>query len=867
MDSTQRRYSREQLLSQRGPRSFRGQALSQVAFPLGGIGTGNVSLGGRGDLRDWEIFNRPGKGKLLPYTFFSLWCQPEGAQPVARLMERRFLPPYQHGFGIPTLLAPGLPRLAEATFTGTYPFARIDFADDQLPLRASLRAYNPFIPMNAEDSGIPVAVFKWTLTNPGFSAVQATLALSLLNAVGHNGQIAPGNRYESSFGGNLNEFVRSGDLAELRMSSTRYGKDDPRFGTLAIATSWADTTHSTRWERAGWWDDLQDFWDDFSTDGRLPDHTDADPSPAGQTDVGTLGALITLQPGESVTVPFLLAWHFPNHVNYWNGEESVAGKRLTNYYATRFGSAWEAAEHTADNLPRLEAETRAYHDTLLESTLPDAVIDAVSSQASILRTTTCLRTGDGRFHAFEGCGDNSGCCPMNCTHVWNYEQAVAHLFPELERTVRDTDFGVNTLPDGNMAFRSLLPLATEHRWAFVPAADGQMGTLLRLFREWKQSGDTEWLRHHWPRAKAALEFAWSDANPHRWDADHDGVMEGVQHNTYDIEFHGPNSMMGSWYLAALHAGAAMAQAVGEAKSAREYLALAERGARGHDALWNGEFYVHDVRPQKLADGAPPINEGKPFDGEEPRYQYAAGCLADQLLGQWFAHCVGLGYVLPEDKVRKAVESIFRHNYLPDFTQHYNCQRVYAVNDEAGLLLCTWPNGGRPKYPFPYADEVWTGIEYQVAAHLIYEGLLEEGLTIVKSLRDRHDGERRNPWDEFECGHHYARAMASWSLLLALSGYQYSAPEGRLGFAPKLEGDFRCFFTGAEGWGLYTREANRHQVALRYGTLALRSLVLPDLASDAGVTLNGAPVAGQVTDGVWRAESPLSLSAGDTLGVG
>jgi hypothetical protein len=207
----------------------------------------------------------------------------------------------------------------------------------------------------------------------------------------------------------------------------------------------------------------------------------------------------------------------------------------------------------------------------------------------------------------------------------------------------------------------------------------------------------------------------------------------------------------------------------------------------------------------------------------PRYQYGSGCLADHLLGQWFAHVVGLGYLLPEEHVRSAVRAIVRHNWRETLGEHRSCQRTYALNDEAGLLVCTWPNGGRPRYPLPYGDECWTGTEYQVAAHLIYEGLVDEGVAIVAGVRARHDGARRNPWDEVECGHHYARALSSWSLLLALSGYEYSAPERLLRFRPRAEGDFACFFSTGEGWGLYRRRGESATVELRHGSLALRTV--------------------------------------------
>ncbi len=174
-----------------------------------------------------------------------------------------------------------------------------------------------------------------------------------------------------------------------------------------------------------------------------------------------------------------------------------------------------------------------------------------------------------------------------------------------------------------------------------------------------------------------------------------------------------------------------------------------------------------------------------------------------------AHLLGLGYLLPREHVRTALESIYRHNYRRDFTDHVNTQRAYVLNDESGLLVCSWPRGGRPRVPFPYSDEVFTGIEYQVATHLIYEGLVDEGLTIVRAVRARHDGERRNPWNEVECGNHYARSMASWGLLPALSGFVCDMARNELTFAPRINAeDFRTFWSTGRAWGTYTQRRDR-----------------------------------------------------------
>lgn len=452
---------------------------------------------------------------------------------------------------------------------------------------------------------------------------------------------------------------------------------------------------------------------------------------------------------------------------------------------------------------RLEKGSRDFHDALFTSTYPEYVIDAVASNITVIRSNTCFRIEDGTFLAYEGCHDLNGSCAGTCTHVWNYAQTMAFLFPALERSARKVEFNLETDDEGWMAFRTLQIFGKE-KSDIHPATDGQLGTIIRLYREWKISGDSEFLRSVWAKATKALEFAFT-----YWDTDGDYVLDAQQHNTYDIEFYGQNSLTNSIFYAALKAGAEMADFLGEHERADMYRMALESGSKKMDELlWNGEYYI-----QILAD----INQYS--------YQYGTGCLSDQLFGQLLAHVTGLGYILPENHVKKALLAVYKHNYMESMEKHINVQRVYAINNEKGLLMCSWPSGGRPKLPFVYSDEVWTGVEYQVAAHLIYEGYIDEGLSIVKAVRSRYDGYARNVWDEIECGHHYARSLASWAVLLALSRYKCDMVKNEICFKPVINRDnFSTFWSTGEAWGVYKQKINAStgeiegEVKVLYGDL-------------------------------------------------
>lgn len=882
-------------------REFTGRDLQTIAFPIGGLGTGNITLGGRGEFREFEVFNRPNKGHSPDMTFFALWVKPEGGNPAARILERRLIPPYVGWMGFPRNQLAGVARFEEAVFKGEYPFAHLKLIDKDVPVKITLMAYNPFVPLSPEKSGMPGAVFVWTVQNPTDSLVQGAISFSMMNPIrtkDENGRV--------TFGKNLNQYIDEGQYRGIKMTTRRAAPEDLESGSLAIVTTEKDVDVQARWYRGGWWDNAHVFWDDFSADGRISQVRDSLESDPGRSDVATVSVPFDLGPGEQKVVHFYLTWFFPNRENYWNREEEVKEKKFKNHYADRFDDAWDVARSLVENHDELYEETKAFHDLLFQSTYPSYVIDALSSQMSSLKTNLVMRTEDGKFFGFEGLSDDAGCCPMNCTHVWNYEQTLAYLFPSLERTVRETDFLHNTFANGYQVFRTLVPLG-DYWWTYKPCADGQMGNIVRVFREWKMSGDTDWLKKMWPRVKAALEFAWKgvgdvdgDLSWQKerlflpWDPNKDGVMEGEQHNTYDIEYYGPNTMTGSLYLAALKASVEMATAVGEKEKADEYQKTFEQGSKKYDAtLWNGEYYIQKVEvmeglvvpehlrsPEKGCEdpactcNASPGGEKQALESGAlvPKYQYGEGCLSDQLLGQYLAHVSGLGYILDKVHVDTAITSIFAHNFKRDLSGFSNVQRVYALNDEAGLLLCSWPKGNRPALPFVYSDEVWTGIEYQVAASLIYSGHVDEGLTIVKAVRDRHSGHNRNPWDEFECGHHYARAMASWAVLLALSGFEYDGVAHAVAFAPRIsKEDFRSFWSTGSGWGGFEAHEHRVQMRVAYGNLKMSQL---GLSQDVGfrsiksIKLDGRPLSAELTtqgDRLWiNFEKAAEMKAGQEL---
>lgn len=804
------------------PRVFRESKLKMISFPLGGVGAGSLGLGGRGQLRDWEIFNRPNKGFSPSYAFPAIWVQSGTAAPIARVLESRILPPYEGEDGLGWENAPGLSRLKGATFTGEYPLAHIDFEQPDLPVRIGLDAFSPFIPHQPDDSGLPVAILRYRVHNPSAAPAKVGIAFSIDNPVqyGTSG-LGPGDRIQQS---RINEYRSDRTLCGLVMTNPGLPRNDPMQGSFALTAIPRPAMHLTwwrGWQKSAWWSSPLFFWDAFSVSGELNDE------PSDRNKVGALCQSRTIAPGQSGDFTFVLAWHFPNRTPEWCGWRAPKGQEKTvigNYYSTRFQDAWDAALYTARNLDRLEQNTRAFAKAFRESTLPAVVLEAASSNISTLASTTCFRTADGEFHGFEGSNDSVGCCYGNCTHVWNYETATAFLFPSFAQSLRKAAFGYSEDDEGGIHARQLLPDG-EMRDEII-AADGHWGQVMHAYLDWKLSGDDLFLKSMWPKVQRAISFAWVQNG---WDPGKSGVATGVQNNTYDVAFFGPNPLCGIYYLGALRAAEEMAIAAGDKETAKEYRGLFEHGRDWIDTnLFNSDFYIQQIRGYSINQIHPSLRIGTSgFNPENPQYQLGKGCLIDQLMGQYLAHVMNLGLLLSSQHVLGTLGSIYRYNYKRSLVDHNNVERTFALNDEAAIVICDYGKAARPRIPFPYFAEVMTGFEHAAAALMIYSGMVNQGFECIHNTRARYDGEKRNPWDEAECGHHYARAMASWSSVVAAGGFDYDGQHAAVVAVPRVPHQvFRCFWSNGTGWGVFSYaqadSGTRFELKVIAGKLICRS---------------------------------------------
>ena len=708
-------------------KTYEGEHLARVKMPLGGIGTGTISLSGRGSLVDWELAGHPHKGNVPRTGFtgcsthFAIRVETADGQKVARLLEGPLRKEEFEGFfGCPTDNQ-GFPRFRKAVFGVAYPLATLDLEDPAVPVGVRLEAMNPLVKGDASASGIPAALFRWKVKNPQSTPVKVSIVCSLVDVM----------------------------YVEL---------------AVEVAEGVGRITEASKVYENGWNVSVDRYWRRFLAEGTVGD---AGLGEKYRKPIRQKCVTVEIAPGEEKAIPFAIGWRCNRRFGWEERPDGLAdddSRNLGNFYATEYKSAAEAAKRLLTD-GSLEAKTIAFVNEVMASPAPDVVKEAALFNLSTLRTETCFRTADGHFYGWEGCADIKGSCFGSCTHVWGYEHALVDIWPDLARDMLDLQFGPQLSDEGWMAFRVGLPLETQARKSPLAAADGQMQCIIKACEYWKKSGDADWLRRTWPAIRRAQAFCWV---PGGWDADCDGVMEGCQHNTMDVEYFGPNPQMGFLYLAALEASAAMGEVCGDNAFAEKCRGLCARGKDWIEKnLFNGDYYEHKIVPVKgeiVKQLRHSTMGSRTLD--DPDYQLGAGCLIDQLLGEFSARAAGLPSVVDEAHAKKTLATIVaKCRKAPDDSM-FNPMRGYAMAGEESLRMAWYPQGRMPNVPFPYYVETMTGFEYVVAALLAEYGDFKGAERVVRNIRNRYDGLKRNPFNEAECGHHYARAMAAWSVLRA-----------------------------------------------------------------------------------------------------
>ncbi|MEK6780623.1 MAG: GH116 family glycosyl hydrolase [Bacteroidota bacterium] len=814
---------------------YTGEYLKRVAFPIGGLGAGMFCLEGTGSISHMSVRNRP-EIYHEPGMFAALCIK--GLKNGTKVIEgpspdwKKFgQPDSGNGSGGAVY---GLPRFHQAEFITRFPFANINLADDDLPITVTIEGWSPFIPTDADNSSLPVGALEYKFVNKGTEVIDAVFSFNSRNFM---------RKDEAK--GSIQKIANGFVLSCEETPEKPYLRGD-----FAIFTDQTETVVDHCWFRGGWFDPLTIAWEAI----RSGNMKSVEPVESGAPGA-SLFVPFKLAAGEEKKIRLMMSWYVPSS-NVRIGEDGAIeekcdpasgccnttadlgvdpekpfdGKNYKPWYSNKFWDVSKVATYFQKNYDDLKAKSQLFRDAFYASTLPPEVMEAVAANLTILKSPTVMRQFDGRLWSYEGCGDNSGCCHGSCTHVWNYAQAIPHLFPSLERTLRHTEFCEDQNAEGHQTFRAAMPIRPV-KHDFHAAADGQLGGIMKVYRDWRISGDNEWLKKMYPMVKVSMDYC-----IRTWDPRSKGVIEEPHHNTYDIEFWGPDGMCTSFYLGALSAMMQMGKFL--KKDVSSYKKLYDAGRKFMEAeLYDGEYFYQKIQTAGLNAKSPTDQSVKSYGGdysaeakellekEGPKYQYGTGCLSDGVLGAWIARMCGLEEPLDAEKTKSHLLAVHKYNLKDNLSDHANPQRPsFAMGDEGGLLLCSWPNGGKLSLPFVYSDEVWTGIEYQVASHLMLMGKIEEGLEIVRTCRDRYDGRTRNPFNEYECGHWYARALSSYGFLQSLTGVRYDAVDKTL-FVDSKIGDFTSFLSTEKGFGTVSLASGKPSLKTMYGSIQVEKVMV------------------------------------------
>jgi uncharacterized protein (DUF608 family) len=802
---------------------YSGKYLDRIAFPIGGIGAGMFCLEGTGGISHMSIHNRP-EVFNEPCMFAAISVK--GLRNGTKVLEGQV--PDWKKFGQPDSAngsggtSYGFPRFRNAKFTARFPFATIELQDDEIPLHVQVTGWSPFIPTDDDNSSLPVGAFEYSFRNTAAKKIEALFSYNSRNFMSQTNGV---NKIRAVSNG----FILSDEGAKDKLETK---------GDFAVFTDEPDTIVDHCWFRGGWWDPLTITWETIiKAEARRKDPVEKGAPGA------SLYIPLTLKPGETKVIKLMMAWYVPDtDLKYGKDPEKKVEENCTDknfsckdpfykpWYSGKFNRIEEVVNYWKTNYNDLLNKSGLFRDSFYKATLPDEVIEAIAANLAILKSPTVLRQPDGKLWCWEGCGDNSGCCAGSCTHVWNYAQAIPHLFPKLERTLRETEFFPSQDKEGHQTFRSALPIrpvATD----FYAASDGQLGGIMKIYRDWRICGDRQWMKKMYRHVTESMDYC-----IHTWDPRSTGTLEEPHHNTYDIEFWGPDGMCTGFYLGALKAISEMGKFLGE--DVEKYQSIYEKGKKALETdLYDGEYFIQKIQwkglnaPDPVAASKGAWNSDYSDEAKEllqkegPKYQYGKGCLSDGVLGVWIAEVCGLKNVVDPVKVASHLNSVYKYNFKSDLTDHSNPQRPsYALGKEGGLLLCTWPKGEMLSLPFVYSNEVWTGIEYQVASHLMIIGETEKALEIVRACRDRYDGRIRNPFDEYECGHWYARAMSSYGMIQGFTGVRYDAVTREM-FIDSRIGDFTSFISTENGFGNVGLKNGKPFLDTVYGEITVKNYVI------------------------------------------
>ena len=743
-----------------------------LGMPVGGLCAGQLYVGGDGVLWYWDIFNlghRMGERSYMdPLKFPAQPKVPNGFAIRVRSGDKTVTKRLNRN------------EIESISFRGAYPMATVDYLDPSLSVEVTLNAFSPFVPTRFSNSGFPATVMQWTVKNTSSDAVSVDFGGWLGNVVGCRKKALSASHL-------INRRVAEKGFTALQCTAEGAQlKGKPDAGTMTLALLESNGTVVPQLSD----DDLTAaLFGNGKQEAKLPARK------AGLT--GGVSMQFELKPGQSRTVNYLVAWHFPN--------SNIPIPKSGRWYGAKYDDSLAVVRDLSKRFDVLEQTTKRWVETWYDSTLPYWFLDRVFANTSILASGSSHRAADGEFYGFEGVYQGKG----TCTHVWGYAQAPGRLFPELEIALREmVELNTKVGLDAKTG-------AIGYRRGGHDAVDGQACVILRTLLAHEMSADDAFLKRNWSSVKLAMNYLIN-----HYDSDGDGLLSGSQHNTLDANWHGQVAWFCLLYNSALRASEKMALEMDDADFASRCRKLALKGrAKIEEKLFNGEYFI------QISDKGPGTYNG---------------CSYYDALGQSWAYQLGLGDLVDSAKTRAYLDSVWKYNFTTDvgpWREAYPKGRWYAMPGEGGLIGCTWPQGGADVLKIgsgsfaAYNNESMNGFEYTATGLMMWHDQPWRAMAHTWYMHnDRYHGSKRNPWNEIEWGTHYSRSMASYGLLTAACGFEYHGPKGHLGFSPKLSPeDFKAPFVTAKGWGTFTQKTSNDKltasILLRWGKLRIRTIAL------------------------------------------
>ena len=842
---------------------------------LGGIGTGSIELRKDGNFYNWSIFNNyplgtgphfdlpawPGDSPEASYLFFLVRYQVEGESPKMKILQ---LNDTLGEGGMDGILYyyPWMSGVDQIEYAGRFPFVNIRYTDSEMPLEIELEAFSPFIPHDVKNSSLPLIYFNFNIRSKSDKPVDVLLIGTLRNLVGYD---------------EINKYFISDMVDQPNHKfflQTVGGMDTQRssYGHMGLGAIGGDeVSYYLGWaHKHPYYEKLlvsKRFSNFDDTANRNTKTEDGQPIAWLVRDVNdqklnsSIGVNKRLGKGEEFQSTMMMSWYFPNRYGAVNdgkkraNNKPVAGsyevgikptKLIGHYYQRNFSSIKEVVSYGFSEYKTLRDRSLHFLQGLYATSVDQFILDQINAQCNTFATSSTL-TKAGKFGIREGLSASKSWGPNVTIDVSLYGSVmVLGLFPELQKNMMRAHRDLQT-PNGEIhhGLGYDLDFTQNGTWGVFHRVDLVPNYIQLVLRDYFWTNDLDYLKEMWPSVKKGIQYVLKERDKN---GDQMPDMEGIMCSYDNFPMYGLASYIQSQWIVALQLAARAAKDMGESSLQQEYQRIADKGKQlMEDKLWNGAYF-------RLAND---------YNGEKGIDE---GCLTDQLVGQWVAHCAGVGHILSPEKVKLAIQNILDYSFM----------------EGRFLRNCTWPEH-RDLFPIhetnlwvDQANMPWTGVELAFASFLIFEGMLEEGKKVIKAVDDRY---RRDGlyWDHQEFGGHYYRPMAAWAILNALSGLTIFKQE--YSFNPKLENNQtnQYFFSASSGTGHFIQQKNGQiTIQTHAGQLDMKALSLPAKMWMSGektiLSFNGNPISieeWQSENGQLKAffKAPLTLQIGEALVIG